>query len=103
MNAVRVQYVTTQLQKLRGQPVNRLARKLEGVKLLDVGCGGGLAAESFARLGADVIAVDPSKENISVASEHSQADPATRSIDYRVATVGMSLALHEEKLLMTTC
>ena len=38
--------------------------------MLDVGCGGGLLVESFARLGGTVTGIDPSIENIGIASSH---------------------------------
>jgi len=64
-------------------------RHLEGLTVLDVGCGGGLLAESLARLGAQVTAIDPSAENIQAASYHSSFDPLTRSIQYSNCTIGM--------------
>ncbi len=66
-------------------------RHMEGLTVLDVGCGGGLLAESLARLGAQVTAIDPSAENIKAASYHSSFDPLTRSnIKYRNSTIGKS-------------
>ena len=47
----------------------------DGLRALDVGCGGGLLSESLARLGADVTAVDPSIEVANAAREHSQHLP----------------------------
>ncbi len=43
-------------------------RSLEGLRVLDIGCGGGLLCEPMARLGADVVGVDPSEQNIGTAS-----------------------------------
>lgn len=60
---------------------------LRGLKILDVGCGGGILSESLARLGALVTAIDPSMENIAVAKKHSARDPLTSTIDYRHMTV----------------
>ena len=48
MNPVRISYIREHM-------------GVEGARVLDVGCGGGLAAESLARLGAHVTAVDPSE------------------------------------------
>ena len=42
----------------------------EGLKLLDIGCGGGLLSEPMARLGFDVTAVDASENNIKTAAAH---------------------------------
>jgi 2-polyprenyl-6-hydroxyphenyl methylase/3-demethylubiquinone-9 3-methyltransferase len=45
------------------------------MKVLDVGCGGGLLAESLARLGGDVLAIDAGRENIEIARIHAEGDP----------------------------
>lgn len=58
---------------------------LAGLRLLDVGCGGGLVAEPMARLGARVVGVDAAAANIEVAKLH--AREGGLSIDYRAATV----------------
>ena len=60
-------------------------RPLEGLSILDVGCGGGLLCEPLARLGAAVTGLDPAPTNIAVAKRH-----ATRSgipVGYRSETV----------------
>ncbi|MEM6625265.1 MAG: bifunctional 2-polyprenyl-6-hydroxyphenol methylase/3-demethylubiquinol 3-O-methyltransferase UbiG [Pseudomonadota bacterium] len=56
----------------------------EGLRLLDIGCGGGLVAEPMARLGASVTAVDAGEANIKTAMAH--AEQTGVSIDYRVGT-----------------
>jgi len=58
---------------------------LQGLRLLDVGCGGGLVAEPMRRLGADVVAIDASDRNIKTAMVH--AAEAGIEIDYRATTV----------------
>ena len=58
---------------------------LEGLRLLDIGCGGGLVAEPMRRLGANVVAIDASERNIKTAMAH--AAPAKLDIDYRATTV----------------
>ena len=50
-------------------------KPLQGLKALDVGCGGGLLSESLARLGANVTAIDPSEQVANAAYQHSQLDP----------------------------
>jgi 2-polyprenyl-6-hydroxyphenyl methylase / 3-demethylubiquinone-9 3-methyltransferase len=58
---------------------------LSDLRILDIGCGGGLLCEPFARLGAQVIGVDPSASNIAAAKLH--AEKGHLSIDYRCTTV----------------
>lgn len=48
-------------------------RPLAGITLLDVGCGAGVLAEPFARLGAEVTGVDPAPDLIAVAKDHAEA------------------------------
>jgi 2-polyprenyl-6-hydroxyphenyl methylase / 3-demethylubiquinone-9 3-methyltransferase len=71
------------LNPVRTQFVAEHAR-LAGARLLDVGCGGGLLAESLARGGAAVTAIDMSSAMIEVARSH--ADAGGLSIDYSVAS-----------------
>lgn len=59
---------------------------LAGCKILDVGCGGGILSESLARLGANVTAIDPGEENITVASLHAQK-MKLENIVYEVSTI----------------
>ena len=66
--------------------LNRGARKpFEGLRVLDIGCGGGLVSEPMARLGASVTAVDASEANIKTAMTH--AKQSGLDIDFRAGTV----------------
>ena len=60
-------------------------RALEGLTLVDIGCGGGVLCEPLARLGAQVTGLDPAPTNIAVASAHAEASGL--SIDYRQQTI----------------
>ncbi len=71
----------------------REKRPLEGLRLLDIGCGGGLVAEPMARLGASVTAIDASEANIKTALAH--AGPLGLDIDYRATTAEDLLAAGE--------
>ena len=77
MNIIRMKYIIDVLGD------SSKPDSLNEVSALDVGCGGGLLSESLARLGANVTAIDPSKELVAQAVRHGQLDPRTRSIDYR--------------------
>ena len=58
---------------------------LSGLKILDIGCGGGIVSEPLARLGASVTGIDPAQENIAAAKLH--AEKSGLAIDYRATTV----------------
>ena len=60
-------------------------KPLEGLRLLDIGCGGGLVAEPMRRLGAEVVAIDAAERNVKTALAH--AAPLGLDIDYRNTTV----------------
>jgi 2-polyprenyl-6-hydroxyphenyl methylase / 3-demethylubiquinone-9 3-methyltransferase len=80
----------TRLGYIRGQACARFGRDpqaprpLAGLKVLDVGCGGGLLCEPLARLGARVTGIDPEPANLRVAAEHAAA--VGLEIDYREAS-----------------
>lgn len=59
-------------------------KPLAGLRLLDIGCGGGLLSEPMARLGAEVVGADAAEANIKTASLHAQAQAL--EIDYRAIT-----------------
>ncbi len=56
-------------------------RPLAALRILDIGCGGGLISEPLARLGASVTGIDPASENIAAARQH--AEPQGLDINYR--------------------
>lgn len=60
-------------------------RPFDGLRFLDIGCGGGLVSEPMKRLGASVTAVDASEANIKTAMTH--AEQSGLSIDFRAGTV----------------
>lgn len=68
-------------------------RPLQGLRLLDAGCGGGLVAEPMARLGASVTGIDAGDANIKAASVHAETNGV--EIDYRVGTVEGLIAAGE--------
>jgi 2-polyprenyl-6-hydroxyphenyl methylase/3-demethylubiquinone-9 3-methyltransferase len=60
-------------------------RALEGLTVVDIGCGGGVLSEPLARLGAQVTGLDPAPTNVAVARAHAEASGLT--VDYRQQTI----------------
>jgi 2-polyprenyl-6-hydroxyphenyl methylase/3-demethylubiquinone-9 3-methyltransferase len=83
LNPVRLGFIRSRLLSHFGRNPS-LMRPFAGLRLLDVGCGGGLLAEPMARLGFTVTGIDAGAEAIAAACEHAHTSGA--SIDYRIAT-----------------
>ena len=60
------------------------ARPLDGLRMLDIGCGGGLICEPLTRLGAEMVGIDPAGSGIEAARVHAREQGLT--IDYRNVT-----------------
>ncbi|GAA5959933.1 hypothetical protein JCM3765_000648 [Sporobolomyces pararoseus] len=76
MNPCRIQFLRESLLKQQELPIDSHGGKwLKGKSVLDVGCGGGIFAESLARLGAQTLAIDASSSNIKTAQTHASIDP----------------------------
>ncbi len=60
------------------------SRPFEGLRLADIGCGGGLLSEPMARMGADVLGIDASDANVKTATVH--ADETGTAVTYRHGT-----------------
>jgi 2-polyprenyl-6-hydroxyphenyl methylase/3-demethylubiquinone-9 3-methyltransferase len=82
-NPVRLAYIRDQAAARFGRDTKRLD-SLAGLRMLDIGCGGGILSEPLARLGADVVGADPAERNIAVARAH--AEGAGVAVDYRCTT-----------------
>lgn len=83
MNPVRLDYITSQIAAEFGRDL-KADKPFEGLRILDIGCGGGLLSEPMARLGADVVGADAAPRNIPVAQIH--AEQSGLEIDYRHTT-----------------
>ena len=77
-NPVRIEYIKDNI--LKDFSLEKKNKPLKGIKILDVGCGGGLLSEPLCRLGAEVTGVDASEKNIKVAKIH--AKKTNLKIDY---------------------
>jgi 2-polyprenyl-6-hydroxyphenyl methylase / 3-demethylubiquinone-9 3-methyltransferase len=83
LNPVRLQYIRDRAVEQFKRDGKRLDC-LMGLRILDIGCGGGILSEPLCRIGAAVVGVDPSAANIAAAQQHAEA--AGLSIDYRIGT-----------------
>jgi 2-polyprenyl-6-hydroxyphenyl methylase/3-demethylubiquinone-9 3-methyltransferase len=91
-NPVRLAFIREQaLARFRRD--GKARQPFEGLRLLDIGCGGGLLSEPMRRLGFSVTAVDASERNIATAATHAAEQGLT--IDYRASTAEQLLASRE--------
>jgi len=67
-NPIRIKYIKDNL--INDFDLINKKKPLDGLKILDIGCGGGLLSEPMARLGAKVTGIDPLKRNIEIAKHH---------------------------------
>ncbi len=83
LNPCRLDYITQQIAGEFGRDLTQ-PNPFKGLRLLDIGCGGGLLSEPMARLGATVVGADAAGGNIPVAHVHAEQSGLT--IDYRHTT-----------------
>ena len=91
-NPIRLAFIREQALARFGRD-GAVTKPFEGLRLLDIGCGGGLLCEPMTRLGFAVTGVDASARNIGVAGAH--AEPQGLIIDYRCTTAENLLASGE--------
>ncbi|WP_146347597.1 bifunctional 2-polyprenyl-6-hydroxyphenol methylase/3-demethylubiquinol 3-O-methyltransferase UbiG [Falsiphaeobacter marinintestinus] len=83
LNPCRLDYITSQIAGEFDRDLTA-PKPFEGLRLLDIGCGGGLLSEPMARLGATVVGADAAAGNLPVARIH--AEQSGLDIDYRHTT-----------------
>ncbi len=69
-NPIRISYIKDNI--INSFKLKKQEKPLKNLKILDIGCGGGLLSEPMCRLGADVTGIDASKKNIQVAKLHAK-------------------------------
>ncbi|NWJ03623.1 COQ3 protein, partial [Crypturellus undulatus] len=86
MNDIRVPFIRDTLLSIRNH--HQLGNPLSGLKILDVGCGGGLLSEPLGRLGASVTGIDPVEDNIRTADWHKSFDPIlAKRVQYKSSSL----------------
>ena len=71
-NPIRISYIKESI--INSFKLKEKVKPLEKVKILDIGCGGGLLSEPMSRLGAEVMGIDASDKNIEIAKFHARKD-----------------------------
>lgn len=99
-NPTRLTFIRKQVCAHFGRDIHARA-PFDGLRLIDIGCGGGLVAEPMARLGAGVTAIDGAQANIRTAAVH--ADQSGLAIDYRATTVEALIEASEAPFDVVLC
>ena len=81
-NPIRIKYIKDNI--IKDFNTTSTSKPFKDLKILDIGCGGGLLSEPMCRLGASVVGIDASEKNIEVAKFH--AKKSGLKIDYKVAS-----------------
>ena len=81
-NPIRIKYIKDNI--VKDFNIKSSVKPLNNIKMLDIGCGGGLLSEPMCRLGASIVGIDASKKNIEVAKFHAKKNKL--KIDYKVAS-----------------
>ena len=90
LNPARVKYISDMVAPQIRLPSSEseIGKPLQNMRILDVGCGGGLLSESLSRLGAIVDGLDPTMEATEAATRHASVDPMTAGvISYYSSTI----------------
>jgi ubiquinone biosynthesis O-methyltransferase len=74
LNDARIEFLRSVLRVHKQFASDSDVKYLSGLRVLDVGCGGGILSEALARLGGNVTGIDVTRENIEVAKQHMKHD-----------------------------
>lgn len=96
INPLRLNWIEDKVQHVLGSG-------LSGKRVLDVGCGGGILAESMARRGAVVTGLDLGEENLKAASVHAAQAGLTDTLDYQHVAVETLAQSHQGQFDVVTC
>jgi 2-polyprenyl-6-hydroxyphenyl methylase / 3-demethylubiquinone-9 3-methyltransferase len=86
LNPIRIGYIRDQIAAHwpERQQAQASTQPLTGIRMVDIGCGGGLLSEPLARMGATMLGIDASEKNIAIASTHAASSGI--AVEYRATT-----------------
>ena len=96
INPLRLNWITDAVNEI-------MATDLEGLRIVDVGCGGGILTESMARRGANAIGIDLGEENLKAAAVHAEQSGLTATLQYQHIAVESFAAAHKGQFDVVTC
>lgn len=96
INPLRLNWITDAVNEI-------MATDLEGLRVVDVGCGGGILTESMARRGANAIGIDLGEENLKAAAVHAEQSGLTATLQYQHIAVESFAAAHKGQFDVVTC
>jgi 2-polyprenyl-6-hydroxyphenyl methylase/3-demethylubiquinone-9 3-methyltransferase len=96
INPLRLNWITDAVAEIMGTD-------LEGLRVVDIGCGGGILTESMARRGADATGIDLGEENLKAASVHAQQSGLSATLRYQHVAAESFAAEHKGQFDVVTC
>ena len=105
INPLRLNWITENVERgyQSGDTNKTAADGLQGKKILDIGCGGGILSESMARRGADVTGIDLDTENLKAATLHAQQSGLEETLRYQHIAVETLAAQMPAQFDVVTC
>ena len=105
INPLRLNWITENVERgYQSVDTNKTAAdRLQGKKILDIGCGGGILSESMARRGADVTGIDLGTENLKAATLHAQQSGLEETLRYQHIAVETLAAQMPAQFDVVTC
>nr|WP_299036938.1 bifunctional 2-polyprenyl-6-hydroxyphenol methylase/3-demethylubiquinol 3-O-methyltransferase UbiG [uncultured Psychrobacter sp.] len=105
INPLRLNWITENVERgYQSVDTNKTAADgLQGKKILDIGCGGGILSESMARRGADVTGIDLGTENLKAATLHAQQSGLEETLRYQHIAVETLAAQMPAQFDVVTC
>ncbi|KAF5299520.1 hypothetical protein FQR65_LT01103 [Abscondita terminalis] len=96
MNSKVIEYVCNQISDA-GRTKYSKVNPLHGLKILEVGCGGGILSEELARTGCELTGIDPNTSVLQVAKDHAAADSTLSTITYVPESVEEHCKMHADE------